>query len=119
MKPRSGVEMCLPAIVLGAACLLSLPTLVLALLWLLIGAVRIGHLDLKSFPTDGVPRRWQAGPRASFLWFYHLAWWPWQMRVELAGLVRTAKARPVEVLAASEVRKSAPRRIRIALGEQP
>lgn len=39
MKSRSDVEICPPAIVFGTACLLSLPTLVLALLWVFVGAV--------------------------------------------------------------------------------
>lgn len=93
MKSRSGVEICLPAIVLGTACLLSLPTLVLALLWIIAGAVCLGHRDLKSFPSDRVPPRWQTGVRSGFLWFYHLAWWPWYMRVELGNLARTATSR--------------------------
>ena len=95
MKSRSGVEISLPAMVLGTACLISLTTLVLALLWLFVGAGCIGHRDLESFPTEGVPRRWQKGVRGWLLWFYRLAWWPWYMRVELIHLVRTAKARMV------------------------
>lgn len=93
MKSRSSVQICLPAIVLGAACLLSVPTLVLALLWIFAGTVCVGYRDLKSFPSDGVPSRWQTGIRSGFLWFYHLAWWPWYMRVELAHLARTSKSR--------------------------
>lgn len=93
MKSRSGIEISLPAAILGTACLISLPTLVLALLWLFVGAVCIGHRDLESFPTDGVPSRWRTGARGWILWIYHIAWWPWYMRAEILQLLRTVKAR--------------------------
>jgi hypothetical protein len=76
MKSRSGVEICLSAIILGTACLLSLPTRVLALLWLFDGAVYTRHRDLESFPTDRVPCRWRIGGRGWILWVYHFAWGP-------------------------------------------
>jgi hypothetical protein len=84
MKSRSGIEICLPALVLVAAGLLSMPTLVLAMLWMFAGAVSIGHRDLRSFPREGIAVRWRWGWRSWFLLIYHLAWWPWYMRKELA-----------------------------------
>ena len=65
----------------------------LALLWLFVGALRIGHRDLENFPTDGVPRRWRTGARGWILWIYHIAWWPWYMRVEISQLRRAVMAR--------------------------
>lgn len=93
MKSRSGVEICLPSIILGTACLASLPTLALALLWLFVGAVSVGHRDLESFPNDRVSCRWRTGARGWILWIYHIAWWPWYMRVEISRLLDAAKAR--------------------------
>ncbi|SAL51893.1 hypothetical protein AWB71_02832 [Caballeronia peredens] len=93
MKSRSGIEISLPAIILGTACLISVPTLMLALLWLFVGAACIGHRDLETFPTDGVPRRWRTGARGWILWIYHIAWWPWYMRAEISQLLLAVKAR--------------------------
>lgn len=84
MKARSGFEISLPAILLGAACLLSIPTLVLAVVWIFIGMVCLGHRELNQFPADGVPRHWQRGARSWLLWCYHIAWWPWYMRADLS-----------------------------------
>jgi hypothetical protein len=90
MKTRSSFEICLPLVVFGVACLASLPTLILSLLWLTLGACSVGHRSLEEFPADGIPRHWLHGPRSIILWLYHLAWWPWYMRVELREI--TARA---------------------------
>ena len=65
---------------------MSLPTLILTLIWLTLGAASIGYRSLAELPTDGIPRQWLRGPRSICLWFYHLTWWPWYMRVELRGI---------------------------------
>ena len=83
MKTRSSFEICLPLVLCVAACLVSLPTLILTLIWLTLGAASIGYRSLAELPTDGIPRQWLRGPRSICLWFYHLTWWPWYMRAEL------------------------------------
>ncbi|WP_028225319.1 hypothetical protein [Paraburkholderia ferrariae] len=93
MKLRSSLEICLPLAVFVAACALSIPTLVLALIWLTIGVCSIGHRALNDFPTADIPRRWLRGPRRGCLWFYHLAWWPRYTPVNLRALAgRPSKA---------------------------
>jgi hypothetical protein len=93
MKTRSSLEICLPLILCVVACLVSLPTLILSLIWLTLGACSIGHRSLEEFPADGIPRQWLRGPRSICLWFYHLAWWPWYMRFELREIaIRTREA---------------------------
>jgi hypothetical protein len=91
MKPRSGVEICLPAVLIALALLLSLSTRVLAVLWLFAGAVCVGHRHLDTFPNEDVPRRWRTGARGVILWVYHFAWWPWYMRFEIAHIASNAK----------------------------
>jgi hypothetical protein len=86
MKTRSSFEICLPLVLCVVACLMSLPTLILTLIWLTLGAASIGYRSLAELPTDGIPRQWLRGPRSICLWFYHLTWWPWYMRVELRGI---------------------------------
>lgn len=49
MKTRSSFEICLPLVVFGVACLASLPTLILSLLWLTLGACSVGHRSLEEF----------------------------------------------------------------------
>ena len=46
----------------------------------------VGYRPLTEMPDAGVPRQWRHGPRSAVLWFYHLAWWPWYMRVDLHAL---------------------------------
>ncbi|KXU92115.1 hypothetical protein CR51_31265 [Caballeronia megalochromosomata] len=91
MKSRTGFEICLPILLFGAASVFSVPTLILAIVWMLIGTICLGHREFKSFPTDGFGLRWRAGKRGAILWFYHIAWWPWYMRADIAQI--TAKAR--------------------------
>jgi hypothetical protein len=91
MKARSGFEISLPAILLGAACLISIPTLILAVLWIFIGVVCLGHRELKHFPADRVPRHWQRGARSWLLWCYHIAWWPWYMRADLSFVLERTR----------------------------
>ncbi|MFM0003727.1 MULTISPECIES: hypothetical protein [Paraburkholderia] len=86
MRTRSALEICLPLALFVAACALSLPTLVIAFVWMTIGVVSLGHRTLDSFPTDGVPREWHKGYRGACLWFYHLTWWPWYMRSPLRDI---------------------------------
>lgn len=91
MKTRSSLEICLPLVLCVAACLASLPTLILSLIWLTLGACSIGYRSLTELPSDGIPRRWLRGPRSVVLWFYHLVWWPWYMRFELREIAARAR----------------------------
>jgi hypothetical protein len=90
MKTRTSFEICLPLVLCVAACLASLPTLVLSIIWLTLGVCSIGHRPLEELPAEGVSRQWLRGPRTIVLWFYHLAWWPWYMRFELREIVARA-----------------------------
>jgi hypothetical protein len=83
MKTRSKFEICLPLTIFVIACAASIPTLIIAVAWMTIGVVALGHFRLESFPTDGIRREWLKGYRSACLWFYHLAWWPWYMRSSL------------------------------------
>ncbi|MCX4152945.1 MULTISPECIES: hypothetical protein [Paraburkholderia] len=80
MKTRSPLTICLPLAIFVTACVLSLPTLVIAVVWMTIGVMALGHRSLESFPVTGINRRWLRGYRGACLWFWHLAWWPWYMR---------------------------------------
>ncbi|GJH29955.1 hypothetical protein [Caballeronia novacaledonica] len=75
MKSRTGFEICLPILLFGAACVLSVSTLILAIVWMLIGIICLGHREFKSFPIDGFDFKWRSGTRSAILWFYHIAWW--------------------------------------------
>ncbi|MGF6725202.1 hypothetical protein P3T43_004573 [Paraburkholderia sp. GAS41] len=57
MKTRKSFEICLPLVLCVAACLVSLPTLILTLIWLTLGAASIGYRSLAELPTDGIPRQ--------------------------------------------------------------
>ncbi|SAL63773.1 hypothetical protein AWB69_07161 [Caballeronia udeis] len=83
MKKRSALEICLPLALFVAACALSLPTLLIAIAWMTIGVISVGHRTLETFPTDGIRQEWLRGYRGACLLFYHLAWWPWYMRTPL------------------------------------
>lgn len=83
MKTRSPLEFCLPLALFIAACALSLPTLIIAVVWMTIGVISLGHRTVEGFPTDGIRREWRRGYRGACLLFYHLAWWPWYMRTPL------------------------------------
>jgi hypothetical protein len=62
MKTRSALEICLPLDLFVAACALSLPTLLIAISWMTIGVISLGHHALESFPRDGIRRE---SPRVS------------------------------------------------------
>ena len=51
MKTRSALEICLPLALFVAACALSVPTLLIAIAWMTIGVISLGHRALESFPT--------------------------------------------------------------------
>jgi hypothetical protein len=93
MKSRSALEICLPALILAAACALSWPTRALALLWMYVGVTALGHRKLRSFPRDGIDVRWHFGVRSWFLWCFHMAWWPWYMRFEIARILSNLRKR--------------------------
>ncbi|SOE66599.1 hypothetical protein SAMN05446635_2891 [Burkholderia sp. OK233] len=86
MKNRSPLILCLPLALFIAACLLSLPTFVVAVVWMTIGVMALGHRTLESFPSTGIRQEWLRGYRAAFVWFYHLAWWPWYMRSSIRDI---------------------------------
>jgi len=83
MKKRSALEICLPLALFVAACALSLTTRVIAIAWMTIGVISLGHRMVESFPADGIRREWLRGYRGACLLFYQLAWWPWYMRTPL------------------------------------
>jgi hypothetical protein len=93
MKTRSPFEICAPLVVFLGACMLSVPTLVLAIAWMTLGVCFLGYRTLDDFPTVGVPRKWLRGMRGGCLLFYHLAWWPWYMRKEICQVARMAAQR--------------------------
>jgi hypothetical protein len=72
MKTRSALEICLPLALFVAACALSLPTLLIAVAWMTIGVISLGHRALESFPTDGIRWEWLRGYRGACLLFYTL-----------------------------------------------
>ncbi|MFM0699542.1 hypothetical protein [Paraburkholderia sediminicola] len=100
MKTRSPLILCLPLALFIAACVLSLPTFVVAVVWMTIGVMALGHRNFESFPSAGIRREWLRGYRSAFVWFYHLAWWPWYVRSSIrdtaghigAALRRTKKS---------------------------
>ncbi|HTR08874.1 MAG TPA: hypothetical protein VMJ11_19930 [Paraburkholderia sp.] len=83
MSTRSPFEICAPLGIFVVACALSVPTIVIAIAWMTLGACCLGYLTLADFPTDGAPHRWRHGARGGCLLFYHVAWWPWYTRHEL------------------------------------
>jgi ABC-type dipeptide/oligopeptide/nickel transport system permease component len=86
----------LPLALFIAACFLSLPTFVIAVVWITIGVMALGHRTLESFPSTGIRREWLRGYRAALVWFYHLAGWPWYMRSpirDIAGQIGAAMCR--------------------------
>ena len=86
VRTRSTLEICLPLALFAVACLLSLPTLLIAFAWMTVGVMSLGHRSLESFPTDGIRPEWLTGYRGACLWFYHIAWWPWYMRSSLRDI---------------------------------
>lgn len=92
MKTRSPLPICLPLAIFVVACVLSLPTLVIAVVWMTIGVMALGYRSLESFPPTGIGQEWLRGYRAAFVWFYHLAWWPWYMRASIRDMVHQIEA---------------------------
>jgi hypothetical protein len=82
-KLRLPFEICLLAILFAVACSLSVFTCAVALIWMTLGVMSIGHRPLASFPTMGLGSQWRRGYRAACLWFYHLARWPWHVQPSL------------------------------------
>jgi hypothetical protein len=93
MKTRSSFELCLPAALLAVACALSVPACVFALVWMGIGVACLGHRDLRDFPRERIELRWLFGVRAVLLWCFHLAWWPWYVRGDIAAALVTTRRR--------------------------
>ena len=87
-------------IMTGLALIVQLKRLI-AVVWMTIGVMALGHRTLESFPSTGIRQEWLRGYRAAFVWFYHLAWWPRYMRSSIrdiagqigASLRRTKKSR--------------------------
>lgn len=88
MRTRSVFEICLPPGLFLFACLLSVPTMVLAVAWMSAGVILLGYRKLEDFPSSRMPHAWRHGLRGACLHFYHLAWWPWYLRRELRDAVR-------------------------------
>jgi hypothetical protein len=96
MKNRSPLTICLPLALFIAACLLSLSTFVIAIVWMTLGVIALGHRTFESFPSTGIRQDWLHGYRSAFVWFYHLAWWPRYMRSsvrDIAGRIGAALRR--------------------------
>ncbi|WP_156954366.1 hypothetical protein [Paraburkholderia acidipaludis] len=92
MKTRSSCNIWLPIGGFAVACLLSVPTLVLALAWLSIGVCAIGYRSLDTFPVEGFSVKWLCGRRRACLWFHHLLYWPRHIEPGLQEIAtRTAK----------------------------
>jgi hypothetical protein len=51
MKTRSALILCLPLALFFAACLLSVPTFVIAVVWMTVGVMALGHRTFESFPS--------------------------------------------------------------------
>jgi hypothetical protein len=94
MKARSPLTICLPLAVFVAACVLSLPTLVIAVVWMTMGVMTLGYRSFSSFPSTDIREEWRRGYRAAFVWFYHLAWWPWYMRSSIRDIIDQVGAAP-------------------------
>ncbi|WP_322015788.1 hypothetical protein [Paraburkholderia sp. J12] len=93
MKTRSSFEILLPLGIFVAACAISLPTCIVAVVWMTIGVCSLGYRNLNDFPTDGVSPMWRRGRWRACLLFYHLAWWPWYMRTELRDTITRTRHR--------------------------
>ncbi|WP_321889658.1 hypothetical protein [Paraburkholderia bannensis] len=91
MKIRSPVEICAPSDIFALACVLSIPTCIIAVIWMTVGVCCLGYRSLDQFPAAGIPRRWRYGIRGALLHFWHLAWWPWYVRDELRQCARHAQ----------------------------
>lgn len=102
MKTRSAFEICLPLALFACACVISIPTLILAVAWMSVGVVLLGYRSLEDFPCDRMPRAWRHGLRGACLLFYHLAWWPWYARHELRDAARRARRRLIGGQAAND-----------------
>jgi hypothetical protein len=83
MKNRSSVEICAPVLIFAVLCVLSVPTLVMAIAWMTMGVCAVGYRAFEAFPTDGFTWRWLRGRRRAVVHFYHLACWPRYVRTEL------------------------------------
>ncbi|MFM0132359.1 hypothetical protein [Paraburkholderia sediminicola] len=66
-------------IMTGLALIVQLKRLI-AVVWMTIGVMALGHRTLESFPSTVISPEWLRGYRAAFVWFYHLARWPCYMR---------------------------------------
>jgi hypothetical protein len=103
MKNRSAVEITSPIFIFAVLCVLGIPTLIVALAWLMVGICAVGYRTLDAFPTDRIGWRWLRGPRRHLLHFYHLACWPRYVQGELSeirfAVVRRldARLRPASV----------------------
>lgn len=100
MKTRSKLSLCTPLALFIAASLLSLSTFVIAIVWMTIGVIALGHRSFESFPSNGIGWRWLRGYRAAIVWFDHLARWPWYMRSstrDVPGQIEAAVGRTKEL----------------------
>jgi hypothetical protein len=88
MQRRNRLDVCLPAALFIVLCVTSLPGLVIALSWMTVGMMAIGHRGLESFPQVAPAVDWRSGYRSGCVWFYHIAWWPWYVRHEMYRVVR-------------------------------
>lgn len=84
MRTRSRLYICLPLAVFVVLCSLGVPGMAVALAWMTVGMIAIGHRAFDSFPEVAPDARWRTGYRVAVVHFYHIAWWPWYKRFSLA-----------------------------------
>jgi hypothetical protein len=70
------LDICPPLVLCVSAWPASLPTLILALVWLTLGACWVGYRSLRELLTEGISSQWLSAPHRMVLQFYRLAWWP-------------------------------------------
>ena len=56
MKTRSLIEISAPIFVVATMCVLSVPTFIVALIWMTAGACAAGYRTLEEFPIERIGR---------------------------------------------------------------
>lgn len=88
MRTHPKAELCLPLIVFAVFCAASIPTLIVALCWMMIGLIAIGHRSFESYRVIVREREWKNGYRAVIVGSYHIACWPTYTRKDLRRMIR-------------------------------
>ncbi|WP_413195122.1 hypothetical protein [Pararobbsia alpina] len=108
MKTRSSIEIFAPAAIVLGLCVFSVPTFVVAVIWMTAGVCAVGYRTLEEFPTAGISWRWIRGWRRGITHFYHLACWPryvgGEVRARGLSLVTRIHSKPLRLPVASRNR---------------